>query len=80
MPKVFFGSNRVSSKDLRIPKELYETRRDVAEKQLKSITDFAIEKEKCRTNIALFYFNEVPNSKCGNCDCCQKNKNYRLQS
>ena len=37
------------------------------------IIQFAIEKEKCRTNIALFYFDEVPKSKCGNCDCCQKN-------
>ena len=72
LPKVFFGINRVSSKDLRIPKELYETRRDVAEKQLKSITDFAIEKEKCRTNIALFYFNETPKTRCKNCDNCLK--------
>jgi ATP-dependent DNA helicase RecQ len=70
LPKVFFAIHRVSSKDLRIPKDLYETRYRVAKSQLKSITDFAIEKEKCRTNIALFYFNETPKTVCGNCDNC----------
>ena len=72
LPKVFFALNRVSSKDLRIPKDLYETRFNVAKNQLNSITNFAIEKEKCRANIALFYFNETPKTRCGNCDNCLK--------
>ena len=74
LPKIFFSLNRVSSKHLIIPKELLELRYTVAQNQLNALIQFAIEKEKCRTNIALFYFNEVPKSKCGNCDCCQKNK------
>ena len=71
-PRVFFAHHRISSKNLVLPKELYEIRLKVAQKQLKAITDFVIEQEKCRTNIALFYFDETPNSPCDHCDTCQK--------
>ena len=70
LPRVFFASHRISSKDLIIPKEILETRQRVAEEQLGAMVNFAIEKKKCRTNIALFYFDETPISKCGNCDNC----------
>ncbi len=75
LPKIFFSLNRVSSKHLIIPKELLELRYEIAQNQLNTLIKYAIENKKCRTNIALFYFDEVPKSKCGNCDCCQKNKN-----
>ncbi|MBL57538.1 MAG: recombinase RecQ [Flavobacteriales bacterium] len=71
-PRVFFAHHRISSKNLVLPKELYEIRLKVAQKQLKAITDFVIEQEKCRTNIALFYFDETPHSPCDHCDTCQK--------
>lgn len=70
LPRVFYASHRISSKDLIIPKEILETRQQVAEEQLGAMVNFAIEKKKCRTNIALFYFDETPLSKCGNCDNC----------
>ncbi len=84
LPRIFFAINRVSSKDLIIPKELLELRYEVAKNQFEALTEFAIEKKKCRTNIALFYFGEIPKSKCKNCDCClnnnnPQNKNYILQ-
>lgn len=84
LPRIFFAINRVSSKDLIIPKELLELRYEVAKNQFEALTEFAIEKKKCRTNISLFYFGEIPKSKCKNCDCCvnnnnPQNKNYILQ-
>ena len=74
LPRIFFSLNRVSAKNLIIPKELLELRHTVAKNQLNALIRYAIEKQKCRTNIALFYFDEVPKSKCGNCDCCHKNE------
>lgn len=84
LPRIFFAIHRVSSKDLIIPKEILETRFEVAQNQLKTMSDFAIAKDKCRTNIALFYFDETPKSNCGNCDYCiqdsitSKDDNYIL--
>ena len=84
LPRIFFAINRVSSKDLIIPKELLEVRYEVARNQLDALTEFAIEKKKCRTNIALFYFGEIPKTRCKNCDCCvnknnPQSKNYILE-
>lgn len=73
LPRIFFSMNRISSRDLIIPKEILELRYQVAKNQLEALTEFAIEKKKCRTNIALFYFDEIPKTKCNNCDCCRKN-------
>ncbi|MAW65626.1 MAG: recombinase RecQ [Flavobacteriales bacterium] len=72
LPRIFFSVNRISSRDLIIPKEILELRYEVAKNQLDALTKFAIEKKKCRTNIALFYFDELPKTKCNNCDCCEK--------
>ena len=72
LPRIFFTTNRVSAKNLIIPKEILELRYEVAKNQLDSIIKYAIENKKCRTNIALFYFDELPKRKCNNCDCCHK--------
>ncbi len=72
LPKVFFSKHRVSANYLNIPKELLENRLEIAEQQLNSLTKFVLEKDKCRTNIALFYFDETPKTKCNHCDNCLK--------
>jgi len=76
LPKVFFSQHRVSANYLNIPKELLENRLEIAEQQLNSLTKFVLEKDKCRTNIALFYFDETPKTKCNHCDNCLKSSNY----
>jgi ATP-dependent DNA helicase RecQ len=70
LPKIYFSVNRESAKNLIIPKEILELRYEVAKNQLNTLIEFAIEKKRCRTNIALFYFDELPKTKCKNCDCC----------
>lgn len=85
LPRIFFSMNRISSRDLIIPKEILELRYEIAKNQLGALTEFVIEKKKCRTNIALFYFDEIPKTKCNHCDCCEKDtssqneENYILQ-
>tara|TARA_Y100001934_G_C12377213_1_gene789925 strand:- start:3366 stop:5246 length:1881 start_codon:yes stop_codon:yes gene_type:complete len=73
LPQVFFAVNRLSSKDLILPKEILESRYEVAKSQLNAMIKFAVENKKCRTNIALFYFDETPKSDCNNCDYCLRN-------
>lgn len=71
-PKVFFATPRVVNTSLLIPKELLVERKKAAKKQLEAITEYAIEEQKCRVNLALFYFDEQPTKKCGHCDNCLK--------
>lgn len=74
-PKVFFATPRLSSKYLLIPKELLKERQTVATKQLNAMVKYATEENSCRTNIALFYFDEQPVSNCGHCDNCNSLNN-----
>ena len=73
LPTVFFAIPRVSSKHLSIPKELLEIREEVANHQLNSLINYAVNKDKCKTNLVLFYFDETPQKDCGNCEFCKKN-------
>lgn len=70
LPKVFFAVPRVSSKNILIPKELLESRKEVALHQLNSLIEYAVKKEKCKSNSILFYFDETPKTNCGNCEIC----------
>lgn len=72
LPRIFFAVPRVSSKTINIPKELLELREEVAQNQLNALINYAIQKEKCKTNLILFYFDEVPKSNCGCCEFCSK--------
>lgn len=70
LPSIIYSIPRVKTKLLSIPKELLEDRKAVANEQLESMVEFATIQKKCRTNVALFYFNETPTDQCGNCDNC----------
>lgn len=72
LPKIIYSIPRQKKTDVRIPKESLEERYSIAKLQLKSMIEFATSTEKCRTNIALHYFNEIPDQKCGHCDVCKK--------
>lgn len=74
LPKVIYSIPRQKTNLISIPKNLLENRAEVAEKQLEYMIKFATEKNNCRTNISLFYFDEIPKKKCGNCDNCLNNR------
>lgn len=71
LPKIIYSVARQKKNDIRISKESLEERKKIAEIQLQSMIDFATSKEECRTNIALHYFDETPEKKCGHCDNCE---------
>ena len=74
LPKVIYSIPRQKTNLISIPKDLLENRAEVAKKQLEYMINFATEKNNCRTNISLFYFDEIPKEKCGNCDNCLNNR------
>lgn len=70
LPSVFFTVPRVSNKYLKIGRDVLEERQEQAQLQLNSIINYASNCGNCRTNYALFYFDESPKSKCDTCDIC----------
>lgn len=68
-PVLIYTKERLHSDKLTIEKELYKQRRRSAADQLNAMFSF-LSNTKCRTNVALFYFDEVPNNHCGHCDAC----------
>lgn len=69
-----FIEERLPLSSLLIPREIYEIRRDSAEKRLQAIDDYCENEEKCRSRIIGEYFGEVTTEDCGKCDYCRKIK------
>jgi len=74
LPKIIYSVPRKKTDSISISRDLLEDRAEVGRNQLDYMIQFATEKVKCRTNISLFYFDEVPKENCGNCDNCVGNK------
>ena len=74
LPKVIYSIPRQKTDSISISKDLLENRSEVAKNQLEYMIKFATERKNCRTNISLFYFDEVPKDTCGNCDNCVANR------
>ncbi len=75
LPRIIYSTPRQKTDSISISKDLLEDRAKVGRTQLDYMIQFATEKVKCRTNISLFYFDEVPKDNCGNCDNCVGDKN-----
>ncbi len=74
LPQLTFLQPRVDVKHLRIPKEIYENRKTVAQKKMEAIIDYAYQEEECRNMKLLHYFNDQTAFPCGKCDVCLKKK------
>lgn len=74
LPRIIYTSERILADHIEISSNSLKTRKQIAEKQLFTSIKFTEENSKCRTNIALFYFDEIPNSNCGHCDNCLKSQ------
>lgn len=72
-PRIFMTEERLPTKDLRISPESYKIRREVAEKRLGSIIEYA-GSNICRSLAIQRYFGEEANEPCGRCDVCRKRK------
>lgn len=73
LPVLIYLKDRVPTSHLTISANNLSARRAVAQKQLRAMIAYTTEEEECRMNIALQYFDEVPESKCGHCDNCASN-------
>lgn len=74
-PILIYTKERLHSKHLEISNKNISQRKTNASIQLDGILNFILEDQKCRTNIALFYFDETPTDNCGHCDNCLKSSN-----
>ena len=77
-PYLTYTHERVETKYLPLGKEAYDDRRDRYIKRIKSMLDYAQEKNICRNQVLLAYFGEKDTSPCGVCDICQKNRELQL--
>ncbi len=72
-PVLIYTKERIHSKSLVLDQSTWKERKSVATSQLNNMIDF-VESKKCRTNVALFYFDETPDKACGICDNCKNKK------
>jgi ATP-dependent DNA helicase RecQ len=69
LPTVTFTQPRNFSKYLQLNKKFIESRKEIFEKQLRSMLNYAANKQLCRSKMILEYFGEEA-ERCGSCDIC----------
>ncbi|MCT4579969.1 MAG: RecQ family ATP-dependent DNA helicase [Flavobacteriales bacterium] len=73
-PIITFLQPRVDLKQLRIPKEILEERKKLAQHKADSVIEYATEDSVCRSIQLLNYFNDQTAQPCGKCDVCLSKK------
>ncbi len=74
-PQIIFTEERIDAKDLYISKDNYELRKRVAHERLKSLHNYLLSNNRCRSIFLLSYFGETKAKRCGQCDVCiERNK------
>lgn len=74
LPVLTFLQPRIEQKNIRIPKDIYENRKDLAIKKMNAAIDYAFNNTECRNVTLLSYFNDTTAKPCGKCDVCLANK------
>lgn len=69
-PLVTYTQSRVESKYVRIPRSVYEERKERFEKRVQTMAYYADQNQTCRSRILLTYFGEKEVKDCGCCDVC----------
>jgi ATP-dependent DNA helicase RecQ len=69
LPTITFTQPRNFSKYLQLNKKFIESRKEIFEKQLRSMLNYAANKQLCRSKMILEYFGEE-GERCGSCDIC----------
>jgi ATP-dependent DNA helicase RecQ len=69
-PYIIYTRERVDSKDIIIPREVYEGRRERYVKRIDSMIEYATSQTVCRSRMLLRYFGEKNEHDCGQCDVC----------
>lgn len=79
-PQLTFLTEILPENHFSISKEVYHFRKEVRDKQLKSILNYVTKKNVCRSVLLLEYFNDNSGKPCGICDVCLEEKRTNLTS
>lgn len=70
IPLITFVANRVDENYLYFSPEVYQRRKEVAQKRLDEVLHFVQTDDRCRSQLLLSYFGESKSTPCGKCDVC----------
>lgn len=73
-PYIIYTRERVESKNIFIPKAVYEERKSRYEERINTMIYYATTKEICRSRLLLNYFGEKNDTDCKQCDVCISKK------
>lgn len=69
-PILTFTRHRVLGSELRFAREVYDERKAIFGERLKSVINYAVSDDKCRSRLLLEYFGEKDSCECRRCDVC----------
>jgi ATP-dependent DNA helicase RecQ len=76
-PRITFLQDRIESKRLNFPVQIYEDRKIAGKKQMEAITAY-VRSDQCRSQLLLQYFGEKQTDSCGKCDACLRWKRENM--
>ncbi|GAB6011251.1 RecQ family ATP-dependent DNA helicase [Viscerimonas tarda] len=79
-PLIVYTQPRQDARYVRIPKNVYEERKDRFKDRIEAMANYAERKDVCRSRMLLAYFGETDSKDCGQCDVCLSKSKRRLSS
>ena len=73
-PIITFTRHRVLGSELRFAREVYDERKAIFGERLKSVINYAVSDDKCRSRLLLEYFGEKGSDDCRRCDVCMQRR------
>ena len=79
-PQITFVQNRVETRHLCFSQQVYNDRKNVAQKRLDAVMHYVTTSTKCRSKLLLEYFDEKQSIRCGKCDVCLRKNREELSA
>ena len=73
-PYIGYPLERQELRYVNIPPNIYEERRELYQKRLAAMVEYAEQNQFCRSQLLLAYFGQTDSEPCGQCDVCLKKK------
>lgn len=78
-PTITYLAERIDSNNLYINPKLLAFRREVHQKNIAAVIEYAQNKRYCRSQLLVGYFGEFGSAPCGSCDVCVQKKKAGLE-